>query len=342
MGNERISEILTFIKENPGHTSKEIHEGLKSGQSYATVKRVLSNLIADNLVIRDIRKYSISPAYKLFEPIDVENYFEKEVDERIINKSFNFDLIKGILSNAQLFTENELMHLIVLQDTFKMNISRLSEEGYKKEMERLAVDLSWKSSQIEGNTYTLLETEKLLKEKHTASGRTKDEAIMLLNHKEALDFILQNPDYLSHLTVSGIEDIHSILTKELGVKRNIRIDRVGITGTNYRPLDNDIQIREALRDTCDLVNQRENIFEKALLLLVLISYIQPFSDGNKRTARIASNAILLANGYCPVSFRTVDSIDYKKAMLIFYEQNNITAFKKIFIDQFEFAVNTYF
>ena len=79
------------------------------------------------------------------------------------------------------------------------------------------------------------------------------------------------------------------------------------------------------------------MFEKALLTLVLLSYIQAFSDGNKRTARITSNAILIANGYCPLSFRSVDSIDYKKAMLIFYEQNNLYAFKKIFIEQFLFS-----
>ena len=75
---------------------------------------------------------------------------------------------------------------------------------------------------------------------------------------------------------------------------------------------------------------------------MLLSHIQPFSDGNKRTARITSNAILIANKHCPISFRSVDSVDYKKAMLIFYEQNNISAFKKIFIDQFAFAVQTYF
>lgn len=69
---------------------------------------------------------------------------------------------------------------------------------------------------------------------------------------------------------------------------------------------------------------------------------QAFTDGNKRTARITGNAVLIANGYCQISFRAVDSIDYKKAMLIFYEQNNIAAFKKIFIEQFEFAVKTYF
>ena len=80
----------------------------------------------------------------------------------------------------------------------------------------------------------------------------------------------------------------------------------------------------------------------ALLALVLISYIQPFMDGNKRTARIVSNAILMNYDYCPLSFRTVNSIDYKKAMLLFYEQNNISNFKEIFINQFEFAVRTYF
>jgi Fic family protein len=229
-----------------------------------------------------------------------------------------------------------------LQVNFKKNSSELSEVEYKKELERLAIDLSWKSSQIEGNTYSLLETERLLKEKETASGKTKEEAVMLLNHKEAIDFIVENPEYLVPLKVSSIEDIHSILMKELGVGKNIRKRRVGISGTNYRPLDNEFQIAEALSGMCELVNMKENIFEKALLLLVLISYIQPFEDGNKRTARIVSNAILLNHAYCPISFRTVDAIEYKKAMLIFYEKNNISNFKKIFIDQFEFAVNTYF
>ena len=153
---------------------------------------------------------------------------------------------------------------------------------------------------------------------------------------------MDNPDYLKRLSVSNIEDIHTLLTKNLSVDRGIRHRRVGITGTNYHPLDNEFQIREALRDTCTLVNGKVDVFEKALLTLVLLSYIQAFSDGNKRTARITSNAILIANGYCPLSFRSVDSIDYKKAMLIFYEQNNLYAFKQIFIQQFEFAVKEYF
>jgi Fic family protein len=228
------------------------------------------------------------------------------------------------------------------QKVFSQHLEEMSETEYRKEMERLGIDLSWKSSQIEGNTYSLLETERLLKEKQTANGKTKEEAIMLLNHKDALDFILDVPDYLKEISVARIEEIHALLTKELGLERNIRYRRVGITGTNYTPLDNEFQIREALEDTCRLINGKNNVFEKALLALVLLSYIQAFTDGNKRTARITSNGILIAFGYCPISFRTVDSIDYKKAMLMFYEQNNIAAFKKIFIDQFLFAVKTYF
>ena len=274
--------------------------------------------------------------------LNIDTYFEKEMDEREVQTSFNFELINEILPQVELFTEEEKKLLADLQAQFTKNLEDITPTEYRKEMERLGIDLSWKSSQIEGNTYSLLETEKLLKEKQTASGKTKEEAVMLLNHKDALDFILAEPEYLQEISTRRIEELHTLLVKELDVDKGIRKRRVGVTGTNYRPLDNEHQIREALEDTCHLINGKANIFEKALLALVLLSYIQAFADGNKRTARITSNAILIANRYCPISFRTVDSVDYKKAMLIFYEQNNISAFKKIFIDQFAFAVQTYF
>jgi Fic family protein len=274
--------------------------------------------------------------------VDIEKYFEKEIDEREINKEFNLELIPEILPEVKLFTKDEIQRLEDLQKKYLENKKSLSDSQYQKELERLAIDLSWKSSQIEGNTYSLLETERLLKEKVTAEGKKKDEATMLLNHKEAIDFILENPDYLNPVEIRKIEDIHSILIKDLGVDRNIRSRRVGISGTNYKPLDNEYQIREGLQHMCNLVNSKKNVFEKTLLLLVLLSYIQAFNDGNKRTARIVSNACLIHNNYCPISFRTIDSVEYKKAMLLFYEQNNISVFKSIFIDQFEFAVKTYF
>jgi Fic family protein len=338
--------IIEYIKKSGDSSSKEVYDNAGLSVSYATLKRLLTKLLSENYLSSKGKgkgtKYVISPTYEVLQPIDIDQYYEQEIDERKIKEGFNFSIIKDVFGKHSVFTQSELEKLKGLQLLFQTNTSQLSVPEYNKEFERLAIDLSWKSSQIEGNTYSLLETERLLKEKETASGKTREEATMLLNHKEALDFLLENPDYMIPLSVSRIEDIHSILMKELAVERNLRKKRVGISGTNYRPLDNEFQIAEALQDTCDAINSKTEVFEKALLALILILYIQPFMDGNKRTSRIVSNAILMNQKYCPISFRTVDSIDYKKAMLLFYEQNNISNFKKIFIDQFEFAVNTYF
>ncbi|MBS1647393.1 MAG: Fic family protein [Bacteroidetes bacterium] len=338
--------IIELLKRGKELSSKEIHNSILQSVSYATVKRILKKLATENLIATIGKgkgtKYIISSVYELLCPINLETYYQKEIDERAIKKHFNFEIITNILPKISLFTAIEQEQLQSLQLQYERNIKQLSATEYQKELERLAIDLSWKSSQIEGNTYSLLETERLLKEKETASGKTKEEAVMLLNHKEAIDFIVANPDYLTPLSVNKIEGIHSILIKELLVEKNVRTRSVGISGTNYRPLDNEFQIKEAMRDMCALINKKENIFEKALLVLILISYIQPFMDGNKRTARIVSNALLIHYKCCPISFRTVNSIDYKKAMLLFYEQNNLAAFKQIFTEQFSFAVNTYF
>lgn len=339
-------EMLQYLHYHPDSAKAEIKAGMSLEMSDATIKRVLSKAVKDGMVLvigkGRATKYRLTPQAYVTMDLNLDTYFDKDVDEREVQEGFNFELINDILPKVELFAPEELNILNSAQEQFRQHLSEMNDTEYRKEMERLGIDLSWKSSQIEGNTYSLLETERLLREKETASGKTKDEAIMLLNHKDALDFILDVPDYLQPLKVNRIEDIHSILTKELGVERNIRHRRVGITGTNYRPLDNEFQIREALEDSVRLINSKSVVFDKALLALVLLSYIQAFTDGNKRTARIVSNGILIANGYCPISFRTVNSIDYKKAMLLFYEQNNIAAFKRIFIDQFLFAVKTYF
>ena len=165
---------------------------------------------------------------------------------------------------------------------------------------------------------------------------------MVLNHKKALDFILKAPEYYQNLTVSKIEEIHKLLVDDLNVSTGIRNGLVGIVGTNYKPLDNSYQIKEALQRLIQTINQTENPLEKALIAVLMIAYIQPFEDGNKRTSRILGNALLLANNYCPLSYRSVDEIEYKKGIILFYEQNNASYFKKLFIEQFEQAVQKYF
>lgn len=341
-----FEKILLLLQKKPLLSSKEIHDFMDQGTAYATLKRTLQVLLAQNLVRTTGKgkstKYSLSSAYELLRPVDVEAYFQQEIDERIIKMRYNPSLIVDTLTKVNLFTETEQNHLRQVHQSYGDNIRQLSANAYALELERLAIDLSWKSSQIEGNTYTLLETERLLREKRTAEGKSKDEATMLLNHKEAIDFIIAQPSIVEKINVAIIEDMHSILVQDLGIDRNIRKWKVGISGSNYVPLDNNFQILEALEAMVVLINNESNVMSKALLALVLISYIQPFADGNKRTARMISNAILMHHQYCPLSYRTVDAMEYKKAMLIFYEQNNISPMKTLFIQQYEFAVKTYF
>ena len=338
--------ILQFLHYHPNVSRQEIAEEIGFQGSDATLKRLIAKEVQiGNIIVEGKARatcYRLSPQAHLTMPLNIDTYFLKEADERLVQTSFNFELITGQLPQVKIFSDDEMRHLNACQNLFREHLADMSESQYHKEMERLGIDLSWKSSQIEGNTYSLLETERLLREGKTAEGKTKEEAVMLLNHKDALRFIIDNQDYMKHPTLRNIEEVHSILTKELSVDKGLRRRRVGITGTNYHPLDNEFQIREAMQASCDIINSKENIFEKALLALLLFSYIQPFMDGNKRTARLTSNALLIAYGYCPLSFRTVDSIDYKKAMLMFYEQNNLHAFKQIFISQYEFATGEYF
>lgn len=343
--SQKYTDIIMLVMNNYDCSSTEISAAFEKKYSLATIKRILQQLIIDETIIKTgsakNTRYHISESFKILYEVNLDEYYKKDIDERRINNVFNFDLIKKILPDAKVFIQQEIKNLEQYQRRFSENIQQLTQFEYDKEMERLAIDLSWKSSQIEGNTYSLLETEQLLKEQKTAAGKSRDEATMLLNHKEAIDFIVGDPDYVYPLTIRKLEDLHSILIKGLAEK-NIRTKRVAISGTNYLPLDNEFQIKEALQDMCDVVNNKKNVFEKAIIVLLLIPYIQPFIDGNKRTARIVCNAILLHFKHCPLSFRTVDSIDYKKAILLFYEINNLSAFKKLFMEQYEFAVNTYF
>jgi len=342
---EKQRAIIDFVRANQPVSRAAISKGVSVEMGDSTIRRLLLEMTPE-LIKSDGKgkatTYSISDAYELFVPIDLEEYFNLSPDERIGKKFFNLDLIPDVLNNVELFTKEELKHLNTLHEKYTKNIAPLSKSQIQKELEILAIDLSWKSGEIEGNTYTLLETEALLKYQELAEGKKQEDAIMLLNHKDAIDFFIAEPDYLKPITIGRIEDIHSILIKKLGVERNIRERGVGIGGTDYKPLSVHQQIVDVMQQMCYLVNSKDKVFEKALLLLILISYIQPFNDGNKRTARIICNAILMENGYCPLSFRSVKASDYKKAMLLFYEQNNLTEFKKIFIDQYQFAVNKYF
>ena len=341
----RQSQIIEFIKNNQEVSNFDILSFLGKKIERRTLQRDLKDLQEKSLISQKgsgrNTVYSLSVGFDVLEHIDIEKYFHKSYETREIKETFNFNIFK-ILRN-DIFTSAENKELEDFHNQFIKNFSRYkSQTLINKEFERIMIEFSWKSSAIEGNTYSLLSTEALIKENIKEKGKTKEETQMILNHKDAFNESIQNKEAFLKLKYADIEYIHTILTKNLNVPRNIRNLPVGITGTKYKPLDNSFQIKEALEEMVNLINEKKSFFEKAFLSLILISYIQAFEDGNKRTARMLSNAILLAHNSIPLSYRIVDIVEYKKASLLFYEINNVSYLKKIFMSQFEDAVNNYF
>lgn len=344
--NKRQELILNILEKGGAFSIFEIlaeTEKALGGISKITINRDLDRLIKMGFAIRKGRArasvYDISKHYNLIKPVDAGGYFKIATDERMAKGRFDFGIF-SFLKN--IFIQEEKDYLKKINKRYAKNIKSISESAQKREFERLMIELSWKSSQIEGNTYTLLETESLIKENKEAKGHKKEEAVMILNHKKALEYIRKNKNTFKKISVAKIEDTHYLLTQKLKISRGLRRSPVGIIGTKYRPLDNQHQIREALEKTCELVNNEKDSFAKAIILSVMIAYIQPFEDGNKRTSRMISNAMLMAFGICPLSYRSIDEAEYKKAVILFYELNNISYFKQLFIEQFQFAANNYF
>ena len=162
-------EIQQYLRFHPLSSRSELMEGVNTKVSVATFKRLLAAMISAGSIEvigqGPATCYKLTPQTFVTSYFDLESYFRKEVDEREIQQAFNFSLIPDILPNVDPFTMDERKHLTALQETFRRNVLEMTDGEYRKEMERLGVDLSWKSSQIEGNTYNLLETERLLLEK---------------------------------------------------------------------------------------------------------------------------------------------------------------------------------
>lgn len=341
--------ILDFARKENSFQTKDVFEVVKENFNVTrlTVVRDLSFLEKSNILIKQGSgrsvAYEISEKYLALEKIDVEKYFSRPLSERAARPIFNegsFNLL-----DENLFSREELEILNKANAKYVKTKNRLEEESpaiLRKEWERLIIELSWKSSEIEGNTYTLLETEALIEEMRFAEGKGRAEAQMILNHKKTLDFILADQNHFKNINLEKIKKIHELLTEKVDIKKDFRNHPVGITGTIYRPLPKRKDIEIAMKKLVKTISEIPDPFIKAFIVLVMLAYIQPFEDGNKRTSRIIANAILHAHGKSMLSYRNVDAVEYKKAMLLFYEQNNISYIKEIFIQQFEFAVGNYF
>lgn len=309
-----------------------------------TLQRDLSKLVEGGLVSRQGEAraitYAVTTQGKINLTIQESNLEEAFANEDRPKIHYDFERL-DILKFFPLFSDSEQQKLKEYNKIFFEKLKNAPKDIVKRERERITIELSWKSSQIEGNTYTLLETESLIKEGIPAAGKSQEETIMILNHQKALDFSAQNRDLFSGaMTEQTIIELHKILGKQL-IDSGIRERFVGITGSAYRPLDNKFQVEGELKKLCEVINSKQNVFEKALLAFTYICYLQPFNDGNKRTARILANAILYTNDSFPLSLRAVSVNTYKLAILAYYELGTLGNAKQVFVDQAKFAAENY-
>ena len=161
-------EILQYLHYHPHSSRDEIAKGTAFEGSEATLKRLIAAAVQNGDIVMEGKaratRYRLSDQAHLLMPLNLNTYFAQDVDERQVQASFNIELIREQLPHVELFSNEEKAHLDGLQAEFRQHVGEMTDNEYRKEMERLGIDLSWKSSQIEGNTYSLLETERLLRE----------------------------------------------------------------------------------------------------------------------------------------------------------------------------------
>lgn len=348
--NKRQEFIVNLARQKTTFQTKDIfdlvHERFDIER--LTLVRDLSFLEECGILSRQGKgravSYIVSQKHLVQMNVDAQEYFSRPFNERGAGAEFNQEIFV-LLEDVNIFTKEELDHLETRNKKYIRTKSKLEQESpaiLKREWKRLIIELSWKSSEIEGNTYTLLETEVLIKEAQLAKGKDKSDAQMIMNHKKALEYILKNKEEFTVITLEKIKKIHSILVEDIDIKNDFRNHPVGITGTLYRPPAKRDAIEGVMHNLVKFVDTIQDPFVKAFIFLIMVSYVQPFEDGNKRTARILANALLYANNKSMLSYRNVEAIEYKKAMLLFYERNNISYIKRIFMEQFDFAVENYF
>lgn len=198
---------------------------------------------------------------------------------------------------------------------------------------RLLIDLSWNSSRLEGNTYSLLETERLIAAGQLASGKNSLDAQMILNHKQAIEFLIDSAAEIEFNRYT-IFNLHALLSDnllpDLQAAGRLRAIAVGIGHTTFIPLEGPQRIEECFEQLLRKAAAIHDPFEQAFFALVHLPYLQAFEDVNKRVSRLAANIPLIKNNLCPLSFVDVPRDDYIIALLGIYELNRIELLRDVF------------
>ena len=331
--------LLDFIADQPGASREEIRRRVAPEVSSTTVWRALKRLVDEGRL--EISGQARATGYSLagadavrthlrtpYSQRRVALYSKEFIDHYIPNKSFYLGKV-----DRQCLHEAGLPSPAPQAGTYARRIS-----------ERLLVDLSWASSRMEGNTYSILETERLIRFGQEVSGKDRKEVVMILNHKEAIKYVIDN---LGEISISrpDLFNIHALLADGLlvdpGMAGRLRRMPVGISYSSYRPLDDFIAIEEEFDVLVEKAASIADPFEQSFFLLVHIPYLQAFEDINKRTSRVSSNIPLLKADLAPMSFLTMDDAAYINGLIGIYELNNVSLLREAYIDCYLASAENY-
>ena len=211
-------------------------------------------------------------------------------------------------------------------------------------LNRLLIDLSWNSSRLEGNTYSLLDTKRLIDFGQAAEGKDQIEAQMILNHKDAIEFLVSEAEEIgfNRYTILNLHGMlaNNLLADPLAVGR-LRHIEVGIDGSAFEPLAVPQIIEECFDQLLATAEAITDPFEQAFFVMVQLPYLQPFDDVNKRVSRLTANIPLIKGNFSPLSFADVPKQTYTEGILGVYEQNKIDLLKDVFIWAYERSASRY-
>jgi Fic family protein len=332
--------ILDYIAAHPGARREHIRRQAAPDASETTVWRALKRLVNEGKL--EVSGKGPATGYSLAGPAVIRAHLQTPYNRRRPTSYKKEFLDRYIPDKTFYLAETDRQRL---REAGTPTAVPLPAGTYARRiLERLLIDLSWASSRMEGNTYNLLETERLIRFGQEASGKDRKEAVMILNHKEAIQYVVEN---LAAITISrpDLFNIHALLADGLladpAMAGRLRRMPVGITHSSFRPLDDQFAIEEEFDILIAKAGAIHDPFEQSFFLLIHIPYLQGFDDINKRTSRIASNIPLLKADLAPMSYLTMDDSAYIDGLIGVYELNNVSLLREAYIDAYLTSAENY-
>jgi hypothetical protein len=362
-----LTAIESAVAAHPdGAIARQIEEVLNPSLPPRTLQYRLQHLVAAGRLAKEggrrWTKYRLPPEQTnrviageanidaqgdLFVPIskagsDIQKYVRQRLEKR---KPTGYDrkFLNSYRPNATTYlSSKERAHL---HQIGRPQMAEQAAGTYAKQIfNRLLIDLSWNSSRLEGNTYSLLDTKRLIDFGQEAEGKDRLEAQMILNHKDAIEFLVGAAEDIGFNRYTVL-NLHAMLANNLlqdptaaGRPRHIG---VGIDGSAFHPLEVPQLIEECFDQVLATAAAIKDPFEQAFFVMVQLPYLQPFDDVNKRTSRLAANIPLIKGNLVPLAFADVPRQTYPEAVLGVYELNKVDLLKDVFIWAYERSAARY-